>query len=224
MTQIIAIRPEPGLSATVEAARALGLSVTAASLFEIRPLPWDAPDPAAIDGLLIGSANAIRHGGANLARFLDKPAYVVGKTTQKAAESAGFSVAATGSGGLQSLIDECALLAKMLRIAGADHVPLDPPSGVNIHKVIAYESAPLPLEKSVFDRSADRTIVLLHSAVAAEHFTSECKRLNIDTMKIELAVFGPRIASAAGKDWRAIHVAERADDAALLAMVSALCQ
>lgn len=224
MTQIIAIRPEPGLSATLKAARELALPITGTPLFEVRPLAWEAPDPAEIDALLIGSANAIRHAGVNLAHFLDKPAHVVGKATEMAVQKAGFTVASTGSGGLQNVLDTLTPPLRLLRIAGADHVPLQPPKGVIIHKVIAYKSAALPLDRAVLGQAAGRTIVLLHSASAAEHFASECNRLDVDTKTLEIAALGPRIASAAGKDWRAIHVAERPDDATLLAMVKALCQ
>ncbi|TRD12148.1 uroporphyrinogen-III synthase [Erythrobacter insulae] len=224
MTHILAIRPEPGLTSTIISARALGLAVTGTPLFEVRPLDWEAPDPAQIDALLIGSANAIRHGGVNLAHFLDKPVHAVGKSTEKTARQAGFQIGSVGSGGLQNVLDALHAPLRLLRIAGADHVPLDPPKGVNIHKVIAYKSVALPLEPAVMDHDGNRSIVLLHSAAAAEHFANECNRLGFDKGRIELAVLGPRIASAAGKDWRAIHVSERPDDAALLAMVDRLCQ
>ena len=224
MTRIIAIRPEPGLSATMDAARQLGLSITGTPLFEVRPVPWDAPDPANIDALLIGSANAIRHGGVNLAYFLDKPVHAVGKATEKVAAKAGLTVASVGKGGLQNVLDALTPPLRLLRLAGADHVPLDPPSGVNIHKVIAYESAALPLDAALLNETGERTIVLLHSAAAAAHFTMECNRLDIDLMKLEIAALGPRIASAAGKGWAAIHISERPDDRRLLAMVGSLCQ
>jgi uroporphyrinogen-III synthase len=65
----LALRPEPGLSATLDKARALGLAITGLALSEIRAVPWDCPDPARFDGLLIGSANALLQGRANLARI-----------------------------------------------------------------------------------------------------------------------------------------------------------
>ncbi len=224
MTQIIAIRPEPGLSATLEAGRKLGLDIHGMPLFEIRPVVWDAPDPASVDALLIGSANAVRHGGTQLTHFLDKPAYVVGDHTQSVCKDAGLQVAAVGSGGLQLVLDAIAPPLRLLRISGRQHVPLSPPDGVSIRTVIAYESAALPLDPAGLGLSSDRAIVLLHSAIAAEHFAAECDRLSIDRGRLQLAVFGPRIASSAGKGWADIHVAERPRDADLLAMVRALCQ
>lgn len=224
MTQLIAIRPEPGLSATLMAGRALGLDITGTALFEVRPRDWQAPDPGTIDALLIGSANALRHGGENLEQFIRKPVHVVGKTTESAALAAGFKVESVGSGGLQSVLDAVAPPARLLRIAGAEHVPLVPPDGVTITTVIAYESVALPLDPAVLDASDERTIVLLHSAAAAEHFASECNRHGLDRERFEIAVLGPRIAAAAGTDWGAIHVALRPNDADLLALVRSLCQ
>ena len=221
MTRIVAIRPGPGLSATLDAGRELGLEIHGSPMFEIRALAWHGPDPASIDALLIGSANAIRHGGAQLALYLDKPVHAVGKTTAAAARSAGFEVAAVGEGGLQAVLDTVAAPARLLRVAGAEHVPLTAPKGVEIETVIAYESAALPLDPALVD--AERTIVLLHSAAAAQHFAQECNRLGIDRSALEIAALGPRIASSAGKDWAAIHIASRPDDAELLALVRSLC-
>ena len=224
MTRIVAIRPEPGLASTIAAGRKLGLAITGAPLFEIRPLDWTAPDPASVDALLIGSANAIRHGGGQLEQFLGKPAYVVGKQTKTACEDAGIRVAATGEGGLQSVLDAVPRPIRLLRISGKDHVPLEAPEDVSITTIIAYESVALPFEPKALGEGEERTIVLLHSAVAAEHFASECDRLGLARSAIELAAFGPRIASSAGKGWADIHVAERPRDADLLAMVRGLCQ
>ena len=61
---VLAVRPEPGLAATMAAGKAIGLNMIGYPLFEVRPLAWKCPDPTEFDALLIGSANAIRHGGA----------------------------------------------------------------------------------------------------------------------------------------------------------------
>jgi len=53
----------PDLPGIVKA-RKQGLDAHGFALFEVRPLPWELPDPDAIDALLFGSANALRHGGA----------------------------------------------------------------------------------------------------------------------------------------------------------------
>jgi uroporphyrinogen-III synthase len=220
----LALRPEPGLSATLDKARALGLAITGLPLSEIRAVPWDCPDPARFDGLLIGSANAILEGGAKLARLTAKPVYAVGEATAAAARAAGFSVAMVGSGGLQGVLDAIAGPCRLLRIAGEEHVPLAPPAGVTFDTVIAYRSVTLPLDPAAPLLASGAALVLLHSAATASHFAAECDRLGLPRETVALAALGPRIAAAAQTGWRAVHTAPRPDEAALLALASQLCQ
>ena len=222
--RLLALRPEPGLSATLEKARALGLAITGQALSEIRPIAWECPDRAAYDGLLIGSANAILHGGANLALLADKPVFAVGEATADAAREAGFAVEMVGSGGLQGVLDTIAPPRRLLRIAGEEHVPLSPPAGVTFDTVIAYRNVMLPLDPAAEELAAGDTLVLLHSAATARHFASECNRLGLDRKAIALAALGPRIAAAAGDGWQAVHIAASPDEVALLALASHLCQ
>lgn len=220
---ILAIRPEPGLAATLERARTLGFAITGTPLSEIRPIAWECPDPVTIDALLIGSANAFLHGGAPLAALAGKPVHAVGQATAAAARAAGFAVAATGSGGLQGVLDAVPPPARLLRIAGEEHVPLDVPPGVTMAEVIAYRSVPLPLGPAAALLAAGDVTVLLHSAASARHFAAECDRLGLARHTITLAALGPRIAAAAGTGWAAVHVAPTPDESALLEMLSHLC-
>jgi uroporphyrinogen-III synthase len=220
---LIALRPQPGLAGTLEKARAMGLAITGCALSEIRAVAWECPDPAGIDGLLIGSANAILQGGANLSSLTAKPVYAVGEATAAAARAAGFTVAMTGSGGLQGVLDSIAPPSHLLRIAGEEHVPLTPPAGVTFAGVIAYRSAPLPLDAAALLLEGGDALVLLHSAATARHFAAECERLGIPRAGVTLAALGPRIADAAGAGWGAVHTADRPDEAALLQLAFDLC-
>jgi uroporphyrinogen-III synthase len=220
----LALRPEPGLAATLEKARAAGLVITGHALSEIRPVVWDCPDTAGIDGLLIGSANAILHGGSDLARLITKPVYAVGEATAAAARRAGFTVAMVGSGGLQGVLDAIAGPCHLLRIAGEERIELVPPQGVTFAEVIAYRSCNLPLDPVAMLLAGGEALVLLHSAASARHFAAECDRLALARGGITLAPLGPRIAEAAGTGWRAVHTAARPDETALLEMASNLCQ
>ena len=223
MTRILAIRPEPGLSATITLAAEYGIDVYGAPLFEVRPMDWVAPDPAAIDALLIGSANAILHSGEALAAFKDKPVHAVGATTAAAAREAGFAVETVGTGGLQSVIEGLSGPLRLLRVSGAEHVPLVAPDGVSIQTVIAYESVPLPLGEDMVGALGKPCIVLLHSAAAARHFAQECERLEIDRSAISLAALGPRIVEGLSNEWQSIHISPRPRDTDLLEMVRKLC-
>lgn len=221
---LLALRPEPGLSATLAKARALGLSIDGVALSEIRPVAWDCPDPATIDGMLIGSANVFLQSGAHLAQLTDKPVYAVGEATADAARAAGFTVAMVGSGGLQGVLDAVRAPIRLLRIAGEEHVPLDLPPGITITTVIAYRSAVLPLDCAAPMLTVGDVLVLLHSAATARHFAAECDRLGLARERITFAALGRRIAAAAGSGWRAIHTAPHPDEASLLELVSDLCQ
>lgn len=220
---VLAIRPEPGLAATLEKARAMGFAITGTPLSEIHPVAWECPDPATVDALLIGSANAFLHGGAQLGALTGKPVYAVGQATAAAARAAGFVVAATGTGGLQGVLDAVPRPARLLRIAGEEHVPLDLPPDVTVADVIAYRSATLPLDPVAALVKAGDVVVLLHSAASARHFAAECDRLDCPRPDITLAALGPRIAAAAGSGWGSVHIASQPDEAALLEMLSHLC-
>ncbi len=224
MSPVLVIRPEPGCSATVDAARSKDLPAEACPLFEIGPLAWQPPPPDEVDALLLGSANAVRHGGPHLAGFRDKPVYAVGEITAAAAVAAGFAVVAAGRGGMQQMLEAAAgKPQRLLRLAGAEHVPITPPAGIEIATRVVYQAAPLPMPEAVARRLGEGALVLLHSAAAAGHFARECDRLGIPRGKIALAAFGPRIAAAAGADWAAVRATAAPREAALLALARDMC-
>ena len=224
MSRVIAIRPEPGLSATLAAGAAAGLDIAGWPLFEFRACDWTPPDPASIDALLIGSASAIRLGGPGLDAFKDKPVHAVGEATAGAAREAGFEVASVGEGGLQELLGKLATRPlRLLRLAGAEHVPLVAPEGIALETRVAYASVHLPMPAEMALGLAEGALVLLHSAVAARHLADECGRLEIERKRIALATLAPRIADAAGAGWAKVRSAEMPREAALLALAQDMC-
>lgn len=225
MIPLIVIRPQPGCDATVTAAREIGLEAHGFPLFEVHPLDWEAPDPASFDALLIGSANALRHGGAALAAFQGKPTYAVGAATAEAARAGGLEVVATGEGGLQALLGQLQPDHKrLLRLAGRENVPLAPPTGVTMTERIVYASEALPMPAELIGLLAEPAVILLHSAEGARHFAAQCDLHAIPRSHIALAALGPRIAEAAGEGWAAVASANRPADNALLALARDLCQ
>ena len=221
---VVAVRAEPGCTATVEAGRAIGLAIIGHPLFEIHSLAWDPPPPGRIDALLLGSANALRHGGPGLKTFAAKPAYAVGEATGAAAEAAGFTLAAVGRGELQGVVDALDPPLRLLRLTGAEHVSLAVPPGIEIDTRIAYESRPRPLQPSLAATLGAGAIVMLHSAAAARHFAGECDRCEVPRGTVALAALGPRIAAAAGEGWRELRAAAEPREAALLALAREMCQ
>lgn len=226
--KVFAIRPQPGLAATIAAARTLGLDIFGEPLFEIQPIPWSPPDPGGVDALLIGSANAIRHGGQQLDRLRNTPVHAVGQTTAAIAHEAGFAVEQTGEGGLQSLIDAQLSAAgaplRYLRLSGSENVSLKVPAGMQIEERIVYRAAPLTISSEFEKHLRFGGVVMLHSAAAARHFTDECARLGVPTEKLLLAALGPRISAPIEGNWANLRHANTPNDAALLALVKDMCQ
>jgi uroporphyrinogen-III synthase len=224
MIPLVVIRPQPGADRTVALACKLGLDAVAMPLFEVSPCVWRAPDPASIDALLIGSANAVRHAGAALDSFKAKPVHAVGEVTAAECRAAGLAVVATGRGGLQGVLDRVPPPTRLLRLAGEDRVALTPPDGVSMTERVVYASRPLSAGPQLVALLRSPCVVALHSAVAARHLAAECDRLGLARSPIALATMGPRVSEAAGPDWADLAEAATPDDEALLACAAKLCQ
>lgn len=223
--KVIAIRPEPGLSATVEAGRQLGLDMLGSPLFAIEPVDWVVPDVSQYDGILIGSANAMRHGGAGLHQLQTLPAHVVGEKTAFAARQSGFDVVTTGQGGLQAVLDSIAAPnQRLLRLAGESHVPLETPLSCVIDTLVLYRAQSLPMPMELQNELVGGAVVLLHSGDAARHFSRECRRLSVDPTKVCVAALAPRIAREAGPGWKCVEIAPAVTETALLALARDMCQ
>ncbi len=224
MSAIFAIRAEPGLSATLAAGRAMGLAITPAPLFTIAAIDWTPPPADRFDALLIGSANAIRHGGKALQQYSHLPVHAVGARTAEVARVAGFTVAGEGSGGLQALLDTMPPGTRLLRLGGEERVPLDPPAGVTLAEHAVYRAQADAMDGALADRFQQGGVVLLHSAAATRHFAAECARLKIDRSRLSLALIGPRLQPDTGTGWRETAIALHPNDAALLAAAAKLWQ
>lgn len=223
MLPVIAIRPEPGLTATLRDGRAMGLDIRGFALFEGVSVAWEAPAPEPYAGLLAGSGALFRLGGAALAQFRSLPVHAVGEATARTARDAGFTVAATGEGGLDAMAAQLPP-GQYLRLAGEAHVELDPPPGVLIDTLVVYRMAAVPMPSDLVSLLAAPALVLLHSGEAARHFAAECDAQAIDRANVAIAALAPRISEAAGTGWAAIAVAPGRTDRALLALAKQMCE
>lgn len=225
MRPLALVRPEPGWSASAAAARRLDLAVVGAPLFEAEPVEWRAPRTDA-SALLVGSPAVFRLGGPGLAELVHLPVHAVGAATAEAARAAGFRVARVGEGGLQSLLESGeGAPRRFLRLGGEERVRLHPKGGQAIEEITVYRMRPVPVAPAFARALAqDRPLVALHSAAAARHLSAELERLGLARASLAVIALGPRIARAAGDGWAARHVADRAEDAALLAKAAALCK
>lgn len=221
---LLIVRPQPGADRTAGAARALGLDAIVHPLFAIEALAWDPPDPADVDALVLGSANAVAMAGPALTRLTTLPVYAVGGNTADAARRAGFSIRHTGSGDMEAVARHLAAdgVQQVLRLVGEDHKPLAGPFAVRTR--IVYRNAAQPMPDSCAALLASPAVVALHSPRIAAHFAAECDAHAIGRAPHRLAAFSRAVADAAGAGWGGIETAEQPRDPALLAVAAKLCQ
>lgn len=211
MRKLFILRPEPGAGRTAERARALGLEPRLQPLFAVRPVGWTAPDPAGFDGIVLTSANALRHGGDELGKLAALPVHAVGEATAALARQAGFAIASVGGGGAQAM--ELPAGKRLLHLAGCDHRPV--PAAVT---VIVYQAWPIEPPPDLGG---------LGGAVAAVHSARAGRRLAelvADRSTIAIAAISAAAAAACGEGWQRVEAAAEPTDAALLALARELCE
>ena len=213
MARVLVLRPEPGASTTVERARALRLDAIAHPLFEVSPVAWQAPELSSFDGLLLTSANALRHGGDGLEALRGLKAYAVGEATAGLAREAGFDIAATGEAGVQRLLASIEPDLRLLHLCGAERQDAGEVRQT-IVPIVAYRSIAVDAGKLP---KAD--VVLVHSARAGERLAE----LAQDRPGMAVAAISRGAADAVGDGWRAVEVADAPTDDALLALAARLC-
>jgi uroporphyrinogen-III synthase len=215
MLRVLVLRPEPGASATVERARELGLDAIAIPLFEIERMEWHAPEPAGFDGLLLTSANAVRHGGEELQALRGLSVYAVGEATAEAAREAGFDIAATGDAGVERLLGSLEPDLKLLHLCGADRREPDRATQ-EITRVTVYRASPVETPDLA---AAQGSIALVHSPRAGQRFAE----LVTDRGAVGIAAISEAAAEAVGGGWQTVETAGQPTDAALLALAAWLC-
>jgi uroporphyrinogen-III synthase len=197
----------------VNRARELGLDAVAMPLFEIEAVEWQAPDPGAFDGLLLTSANAVRHGGEDLARLRGLQVYAVGEATARAAREAGFDVASIGDGGVERLLQAIDPGLKLLHLAGEDNAQANASQAIS--QMIVYRSREVANPGEI----QSGCVALVHSSRAGRRLAE----LVGDRNTIAVAAISPQAAAAAGSGWECVETADNPTDDALLALAARLC-
>ena len=213
--RILVLRPEPGASETLRKARERGLNAVAIPLFATQAVDWSAPQEADFDGLLLTSANAVRLGGKPLQQLKGLKVYAVGEATADAARQAGFEIAAIGDSGVDALLRSLEPELRLLHLCGADRKDV-PGAKQAITPVVVYRSKPI---HGVDLSPATGGVALVHSPRAAQRL----RQLASERASITVAAISEAAADAAGSGWRAVAVAERPTDDALLALAQQLC-
>lgn len=216
MRRLVLLRPEPGLSASLARARALGIEAVGRPLFEVCAVEWTPPPVDAFDLLLLTSANAVRFGGEGLNGLRELPVAAVGEATAKAAAAAGFEVRWQGREGVEQVVALLPHDARVLHLAGRERTEFE--AGATVVTIYRVEtSAPdVPIELRKDD------VVALHSPRAASTFAQKSKSVAAPAGLTLVALSGA-VAEAAGPEWPDVQVADAPTDAALLALAARLC-
>jgi len=215
MRRLFILRPEPGASASAASASALGLDAVTVPLFAVAPVAWDAPDPAGFDGVLLTSANALRHGGEGIERLRGLNAYAVGPATAEAAQEAGFEIAAAGSADAAGLLGSIAPDLRLLHLCGADRRGVEDAAQaitpVVVYRADAIDAPPLG--------GLAGQVAAVHSPRAAARLAELVEQRS----SIRIAAISAAAAAAAGTGWERVETAAAPNDAALLALALRLC-
>lgn len=194
----------------------MGLDPVLLPLFDIVPVAWSPPDPAAFDAITMTSANAARHGGAGLRRYRHLPLFAVGGATAAAARAAGFSDVRSGSGTARDL-DGLLGNARVLHLAGTDHVALA--GGSRTTAVCVYVAKPRAIGADEIS-SLHAPVVLVHSPRAGSALAAVVgERANMTIVAIS-----PAAAHACGDGWSDVQAAPVPREAAMLATLARLCK
>lgn len=217
---LIVTRPEPGNAATVEQAKKMGIDARAMPLFAARPLEWAAPDAENFDALLLTSAFAAKLAGPDLAKLSSLPVYAVGAATARAADSAGLTVAMTGSADAQRLLDDMASqnIRTILWLCGRDRSEFDA-RGAAITTLPCYAVEPVAPPADWSALIAAPAILLAHSARAAQRISD---LVGGARSHLALVAISASVGAAAGDGWRDLAIAGQPNDAAMLAEARAL--
>ena len=215
MRCVLVLRPEPGASLTVDRARERGLDAVSVPLFDVEPVGWKAPGAASFDGLLLTSANAVRHAGAELETLLSLPVYAVGEATAEAARDKGFTIAATGNAGVERLLRSIEGEKRLLHLCGEHRQEL----GEEQHEVIAIPVYAARTVKGPDLGAAQGAVALIHSPRSGSRFA----QLVDARSSIAIAAISPAAAEAVGSGWETVGTAPEPTDKALLALAARLC-
>ncbi len=191
----------------------MGHEAICVPLFEVVPLAWTPPDPCDFDAVAMTSANAARHGGDNLRRYVHLPLFAVGAATANAAREAGFGDVTLGRGTGDDLAPLFAGL-RVVHFAGADFHPLPGARAVPV-----YVAQPRQLTE-IDQRQLAAPIAMVHSPRAGQALAAVVS----DRAETDVVAISAIAAEAVGTGWRSVTVAAAPNDTAMLASLDKVCK
>lgn len=223
MTGLLVLRPEPGASRTMARAAMLGLTARACPLFRIEPLDWSPPPASEFDALLVTSAQAVRLGGAALARYHGLPAYGVGAATAGALREAGFARVIAGEADGAAIARRIAAdgYRAALHLAGANVASFDTGS-LALCRVSLYAAVEAAGPAELAAALAPGMILLIHSPRAGARLAALVDPA--DRGALHLVAISPVAVIACGAGWASARAAAAPNDDAMLALAAMLCK
>ncbi|MER8846411.1 MULTISPECIES: uroporphyrinogen-III synthase [Mesorhizobium] len=236
MLRVLVTRPEPGASRTARKLEETGFEPLLLPLTETRAMPVDAKGvPDDVAAVAITSANAVRHASRDIIAVLSNlPCYAVGRSTAEAARKAGFLSVNEGPGDAEALADGMAIafsgktivyLCGRVRFHAFEQRLKA--AHVQVHAVETYGTlAVTHSEEAVLQLISGQSVdaVLLYSAKAAAEMQVLARRPALQSAfeNTHFFALSARIAVAFGDSTgKAMHVAARPDEEALLALLRA---
>ena len=210
---VIVTRAEPGASETVERLRAMGLTAIPSPMLELKALDLPMPDLSGIYNLVFTSANGVRYfvdavGGIS-EQIADLTAWCVGPATTDAADGV--------EGGFLHVANSAAAGNLVAQLTAA---------GREARFLALYETVPA----SGFDEDAKAalvseaaTIILFHSAKAAEAFAALSEDLPMST-NVAVAISEAAAAPLRSLNARAVIAAARPNENALMEALLQACK
>jgi uroporphyrinogen-III synthase len=220
--RLLILRPRPAAERTAERARALGLDPVVAPLFELKPLSWDAPDPAGFEAVMLTSANGAALAGETLASLRHLPCYAVGESSAAAAAEAGFGSVRTGPSDGAALLDRMAKdgVRRAFHPRGRDHVGLSHPDVEIVGRPVYASQALATLPGEAAAAMREGAVALVHSPRSG----ALLGKLAQDRSRTVIAAISAAAAEAAGSGWAGVAAAQRPRDEALLELAAKLCK
>jgi uroporphyrinogen-III synthase len=231
--RLLITRPEPDNERTATALRAQGHDVLLAPLLRIEPIPNADLGPGSFAAVLLTSANGARAAAAHRrkSQLLELPVIAVGRSSAAAARAAGFTDVASADGDARDLAKLAGKRFKgsplpLLYLAGEERsrdLSADL-GGVAVRTVVAYRAAPAdgfphPVRAALEQGRIDA--VLHFSRRSVETYIECAEDLFEQAIGLTHFCLSARAAEPlqdAGAEH--IHVAERPDEASLLALVA----
>jgi uroporphyrinogen-III synthase len=234
--RLLVTRPEPDAARTAHMLRTRGHAVIVAPLTTIEPIAGVDPGAGPWSGLLVTSANAVRAlaAQARAAEFVRLPVLAVGRRTADAAREVGFAEIVSADGNVDDLVGLTASRfgdtgARLIYLAGNDRAGnlagALAARGITVRTVVIYRAvAAQTLPDDAKDALANGRIdgVLHFSPRGAGIYLrcAEADGLTAQALAPRHYCLSDNVSEPlSGAGARHIQVAERSDEAAMLALI-----